>query len=194
MDTYTKRPFGRDHDLRGRQHPRAARPRNGRQDLQLVEVRIGEGADGHVGFAIDVDVPTVRVKAQVARRGAGVDAAERRIVGHQLASASVEPVAHDLVDAFVVDQDALAGRVERDEVRVRAFLGRPGPRALVLQQVGARSESTVGVDWEDRDAAVLVIGDDHPLAARVDAQVARLAAARLLAIDRATARRSLDRA
>jgi hypothetical protein len=122
------------------------------------------------------------MKAQVTRRGAGVDAAERRIVGHELAGASVEPVAHDLVDAFVVDQDALAGWVEGDEVRVRAFLGWPGPGALVLEQVGARSESTVGVDGEDRHTAVLVIGDDDPLAARVDA--GGTACRGFLAIDR----------
>jgi hypothetical protein len=116
------------------------------------------------------------VKGQVARRSAGVQGGERRIVRHQFPGLGVQPVDHDLVDALVADEQPLAGRVERHEVGVRPLLGRPRPGALVLAQVGGRLEPPIRVDRQNGHRTVLVVGDEQVAASRVGTEVAGLAA------------------
>ena len=45
----------------------------------------------------------------------------------------------------------------------------------MLPQVRHRPKLSVGVDWQDRDAAVLMVGHQHPASGWIAAQVARLA-------------------
>ena len=123
------------------------------------------------------------MKTQVARGGAGVQSGERRIGRHEFPGLGIESVDDQLVDAFVVDDHALPGRIERHVVRVRALLGRTWPRALVLAQIGHRRQLAVIVDRQDGHAAVLVVGDDQPASAGIGGQMARLAAAGRLAAE-----------
>src|SRR5262249_6427813 len=150
---------------------------DGGQDLELFERAVGgtEGGDGHVGLAVYVGEATVWMEAQVARRGAGVQSAERRV--GRLEVAITQAIADDLVDALVAHQQALAGGIEGHEVGVWPGLRWPRTGALVLAKLSHRAEPTLSIDGQDGDAAVLMVGDDEPFAARVRAQVAGLTAA-----------------
>ena len=116
------------------------------------------------------------MEGQVAWRRPRVKCAEWRLVGYQLARVRVELIDHHLVDALVCDEDMSARQIEGDVVRVRPFLGRPRPRAVVLDEVGRGAKPPLGVDRQDDNTAVLMIGDKHPASSRIAAQVAGLAA------------------
>jgi len=88
----------------------------------------------------------------------------------------VEPVDHHPVDALVDDQHQPAGRVERDEVGVRAGLGRAGAGALVAHHVAGRPEPAILADREHPHRAILVVGHEQEAPTRVGAKVAGVAA------------------
>ncbi len=169
-----------DEDLGRREPIGRLASRHRRQVVDLLERAalgvVPEGCDGHVRLAVDVGVPTARVEGEVPRGGAGVELPERRVVGDELPVRRVEPVGHHLVDALVVDEQPLTGRVQRREVGVGALLGRARTRAVVLDEVGHGAEPPVLADREDRHVAVLVVGDEQEAAGRIGAEVARVAA------------------
>jgi len=63
----------------------------------------------------------------MARRRTRVQRPERRLVGDELAGVGVEPINHDLIDAFVGDQNASAKRVKVHPMGVRTALRRARP-------------------------------------------------------------------
>ena len=125
--------------------------------------------------------------AEMARPGAGGGRRhERRLGGGELARLPVEPPNKGAVQAEVVHQHPLPGRVGRDHVRVRPVVvadgevaGRAVGRAAgtgrppVPLHVNGVAKPAVRLHRQHRDVAAAVVGHEHEAAGRMHAGLRR---------------------
>ena len=171
------RPRSRPSSSRPARRPRAASRAPGARRSAHPLVVVAERRDGHVGLAVDVRIAAARVKRQVARRRAGVKRPERRVVRHQLARAR-RRAGRSSSCRCPCRRRGRAGRADRRPRSARAARSGsgPGPDPSCCCEVRHRPQLSVGVDRQDRDGAMFVVGHQHPAARWIAAQVAGLAA------------------
>ena len=115
----------------------------------------------------------------MARARAGLDVDEGWIIWRERAVLRVEAINKNLVQAEVGHEREAVGRVNDDGVGVGVRLAkRIHAAAGVLHKSGAFAEAAVGLDGEDGDVAAGVIRREYIMPGLVEADVARVGAAR----------------
>ena len=118
-----------------------------------------------------------RARAGAHHRVAGLDVTQRF-------SFEVETVDEHAVDAQICGEHETVGWIGNDAVGMRRLLTLSiRSAASVVHHVSRWRERSVGLDREQRDAATVVVGDEHHSAATVNAHEARRSTARLLRVE-----------
>lgn len=146
------------------------------------------------------------MKCKVPRSIAGREFDKCRLAGREDAARGVELPDVNAVEPEIDVKDKSTGGIGLDHVRVRLIMptdceaARLGIRgflrangAVVFFQIGRFPESPIRQDWQDRDGAPKVVGDEHELSRRVYAEVRGAFAAGAYRIEQAKRSVSLHR-
>ena len=125
------------------------------------------------------------MEGEMARPGAPAGRRERRIVGHELAARTIQPIDEDPIGAAVGRHQKTPARIKRHIMGVR-----PRPRLIAVRadfarrrhHIGERRQRSIGIDRKHRHPRTVA---DHDVAvARVRRQVGRIVALSRLLVEK----------
>src|SRR5947207_3176333 len=96
------------------------------------------------------------------RAGAGFRRNECRVARRELSGIGVEVIDEDLIDAQIADEGKAVVGTEGDATGMRSFLPlRMHAAASMLPDISRFAEFAVDINWQHRDIAAVVIGDEQ---------------------------------